>query len=95
VKCFREGLLDRGYRADGTLVPRGEPGDLITDSGAVAARAVAIARGEKVAAVDGAPVTITAESVCIHGDSEHALGHLQAVREALHAAAVTVLPFAP
>jgi UPF0271 protein len=32
VKFFREGLLDRGYRADGTLVPRGEPGDLITDS---------------------------------------------------------------
>lgn len=95
VKFFREGLLDRGYRADGTLVPRGEPGALITDSAMIASRAVAIARHEPVAAVDGAPVKIAAESVCLHADSERALAHLQAVREALRAAGVAVLPFAP
>lgn len=95
VMFCREALLDRGYRADGSLVPRGETGALITDSAAIAARAVAIARGERIASVDGAPVKVSAESVCIHGDSDRALAHLKAVREALQAAGVVVLPFAP
>lgn len=95
VAFFREGLLDRGYRADGTLVPRGQPGAMITDSAEVSARAVAIARGDPIATVDGPAVKVAADSICIHGDSDLALAHLRAVREALRAAGVSVLPFAP
>jgi UPF0271 protein len=95
VPFFREGFLDRGYRADGKLVPRGEEGALINDSTEASARAVAIARGESIAAVDGSRVTITADSLCIHGESAAALAHVKAAREALRSASVDVLPFAP
>jgi len=92
---FREGFLDRGYMPDGTLVPRGDPGALITDPRATSSRAVAIARGEPILAVDGSWITVAADSVCIHGDSATALEQLRTVRLALRAAGVNVLPFAP
>jgi 5-oxoprolinase (ATP-hydrolysing) subunit A len=54
-----EGFADRGYAADGTLIPRGQPGALLTDGDAAAQQAVAVAdRG------------IT--SICIHSDTPSA-----------------------
>ena len=51
-----EGFADRGYAADGTLIPRGHPGALLTDGDAAAQQAVSVAdRG------------IT--SICIHSDT--------------------------
>ncbi|WP_210652171.1 5-oxoprolinase subunit PxpA [Nocardioides sp. SYSU D00065] len=67
-----EGFPDRGYTADGGLVPRDQPGALVTDARAVAARAVELA-----GAVD---------SVCVHGDSPGAVAAARAVRRALEAA---------
>jgi len=53
--CF-EGFADRGYTAEGTLIPRGQPGALLTDGAAAAAQAIALAeRG------------IT--SICLHSDT--------------------------
>ena len=49
----REAFLDRGYRADGSLVPRGEPGALLDDPDVVAARAVRLVREGVVDAADG------------------------------------------
>lgn len=92
---FTEGFLDRGYNADGTLVPRGRPGDMIGDPSAAASRAVEIALGEPIVAIDGSSLTIRAHSLCIHGDSTHALQQLRAVRASLHEAGVKVAPFAP
>ncbi|MGH3309713.1 MAG: LamB/YcsF family protein, partial [Streptomyces sp.] len=40
-----EAFADRGYRPDGTLVPRTEPGAVLTDPEQVIARSLAIARG--------------------------------------------------
>jgi UPF0271 protein len=94
VPFFREGFLDRGYRANGKLVARGEEGALIIDPVETSARAVAIARRQPIAAVDGTPVTITADSLCVHGDTVAALAHVQSAREALRSAGVDVSPFA-
>ena len=51
-----EGFADRGYTADGTLVPRGEPGALVSDPAVVAERAVRMAADGVVVAVDGTTV---------------------------------------
>ena len=64
-----EGFPDRGYLPDGGLVPRGDPGALVTDVTEVAGNAVRLA-----ASVD---------SVCLHGDSPDAVEHARAVRRAL------------
>jgi UPF0271 protein len=69
---WHEGFPDRGYDADGRLLPRDRPGALVDDVDEVAANAVRLA-----AVVD---------SVCVHGDSPRAVAHATAVRRALEAA---------
>jgi UPF0271 protein len=66
---LREGFADRAVRPDGTLVPRSEPGALITDPVAAMARA-----RELVGQVD---------TICVHADSPGALEIARAVRTLL------------
>jgi len=86
----REAFLDRGYRPDGSLVPRGEPGALLDDPAIVAARAVRLARFGVVDAADGTDVTADAASLCLHGDSPAAVAMARAVRAALDAEGIGV-----
>ena len=85
-----EAFLDRGYLADGSLVAREEPGALLDDPAAVAARAVRLAREGVVEAVDGTLVHADAVSLCLHGDSPGAVAMARAVRAALDAASIEV-----
>lgn len=53
--CF-EGFADRGYTAEGTLIPRGQPGALLTDPDSAANQAIDLAnRG--------------IASICLHSDT--------------------------
>ncbi|GAA2002125.1 5-oxoprolinase subunit PxpA [Microbacterium ulmi] len=87
---LREAFLDRGYRPDGALVARGEPGALLADPDAVAARAIRLALEGTVEAVDGSLIEAHAVSLCLHGDSPAAVEMARAVRAALDAAGIGV-----
>jgi 5-oxoprolinase (ATP-hydrolysing) subunit A len=76
----REGFPDRGYTADGRLVPRTEPGALFDDPAQIAERAVAMAASGDV------------DSVCVHGDAPGAVAAAAAVRRALETAGFTLRP---
>lgn len=89
-----EAFADRGYRADGTLVPRGEEHAVVTDRKMLVARSLAIATGQPVPAADGSPVRITARSLCVHGDSPGAVETARALRAALEADGVEMAAFA-
>jgi len=73
VRYAREGFADRATRPDGTLVPRGEPGALVTDPAAAAGRAL------ELAAAGGF------DAICCHGDTPGAVAIARAVRDALDA----------
>jgi UPF0271 protein len=90
VRTIAEGFVDRGYRPDGSLIPRGEPGDLLTDPEQAAEQAVSIATRRLAAADDGTWVTVNADTLCLHGDTPGAPAIGQAVREALEKAGVRV-----
>lgn len=91
VAC--EVFADRGYRPDGTLVPRGTPGALIEDETQAIARVVRMAREGKVTACDGSQVELRADSVCVHGDGPKALAFVEKLREALPADGITLRAF--
>lgn len=93
-RAVAEAFADRGYRADGTLVPRSEPGALVTDADEVAARVVRLAQHGVMRAVDGSDVRVVAESVCVHSDTPGAAVLARRVRAGLWANGVTVAPFA-
>ena len=94
LRFVREAFVDRGYRSDGTLVPRTEPGALLSDEAEIAARAVRMVTDGTVTAVDGEEVTVRVDSLCVHGDTPGAVAMALAVRAALAAADIGVEPFA-
>jgi UPF0271 protein len=77
-----EGFADRRYRADGTLVPRREPGAVLTGTQEVVDQALRLAGTGEVA------------SLCVHGDTPGAVALARAVRDALRAAGIELAPFA-
>jgi UPF0271 protein len=94
LRPVREAFADRVYAADGTLLPRGEPGAVLTDESVVVDRCVRLATAGEVVAADGTVVRVDAESLCLHGDTPGAVRLARAVRSALTAAGVGLAPFA-
>lgn len=64
-----EVFADREYRADGSLVPRGEAGALINDAHVSAARIANLLRTGRLTTVSGDELRLRCDTVCIHGDS--------------------------
>lgn len=90
-----EVFADRAYTAEGTLVARTEPGAMLHDADVVAKRMLRLATEGVVEAVDGTVVPISADSICVHGDSPGAVAMAARVREVLAAEGVPFAPFAP
>lgn len=95
LRFVAEGFADRGYRADGTLVPRREEGAIVDDPAAVVDRSVRLASERRIRAVSGDDVTVEVASICVHGDTPGAVHLARAVRDALERSGVHVTPFAP
>ena len=69
LRAVAEAFADRAYNPDGTLTSRSQPGSVLEDPEAVAARVLQMTTGEAIRAIDGSNLKINAESVCVHGDS--------------------------
>lgn len=95
LTVVEEVFADRAYMPDGQLVSRRQPGAVIHDPETVAQRVLVMARDGVVQAIDGSTVKITAQSICVHGDSPNAVAMARAVRKALDEAGIEVAPFAP
>jgi len=70
VVVWQEGFLDRGYRDDGTLVPRGEAGAMLTDPRARRERLDRLRGGGSLFSVGGHPLAVHPRTLCVHGDSD-------------------------
>ncbi|WP_454877661.1 5-oxoprolinase subunit PxpA [Serratia inhibens] len=77
----QEVFADRGYQADGTLVPRGQPGALIEDDEQALTQTLDMVRHHRIRTLEGTWAAVQAETVCLHGDGEHALSFARTLRE--------------
>jgi len=89
-----EAFVDRGYRPDGTLVPRNEDGAVIHDVKRAVQRAIMLVKGQTITADDGSELRIYAQSLCVHGDNADAPSILRALNTRLKESGVTIAPFA-
>lgn len=85
VSLWTEAFADRGYGDDGRLLPRSEPGALLSAESA-AAQVRALLEGWLVTA-SGRRIAMQADTLCVHGDTPQAIRIAQAVRQALAASA--------
>jgi UPF0271 protein len=91
IRTVAEAFVDRAYTSDGLLLPRSEPGALLTDPDAAAARAVRMVLDGELTAVDGTTISITARALLVHSDTPGGLQIAQATRAALEAAGVPLV----
>ncbi|WP_435644042.1 LamB/YcsF family protein [Streptomyces sp. H49] len=89
-----EAFADRAYTDEGTLVPRGRDGAVVSDAEAVVERSVGLARSGVVTSHSGARIQVRARSLCLHGDTPGAVELARRVRTRLLAAGVRVEAFA-
>jgi UPF0271 protein len=94
LRTVAEAFADRGYTTAATLVPRTEPGALLHDPDAIAERVLRLARIGRIAAIDGTELAMSADSICVHGDTPGAVAIATAVRRALDSAGILLVPFA-
>ena len=93
LRVVAEGFADRGYSADGRLIPRGQAGAVLTDPATVAERGWRIATGTPIEADDGSPMVLAVDSLCVHGDTPGAVDVARELRTLLSARAVEVTAF--
>ena len=80
-----EAFADRAYQADGQLVPRRLAGAVHQQTERIFAQAQAIAGAQAFADIDGRPLRLHADSLCVHGDNPESLAVLRRLRALLDA----------
>lgn len=90
LQVVREAFADRAYTPDAALVSRRLPGAVLRDVEQIAQRCVAIATGHPITDIEGGALNVSAESICVHGDTPGAVEIAHAVKTALGNAGVTV-----
>jgi 5-oxoprolinase (ATP-hydrolysing) subunit A len=90
LTVLQEGFADRAYAADGELMARQRPGSVYNDPSTAAAQALGLVTQGTVESDAGTIVTLTVDTLCVHGDSPNAVAMARAVRDTLRANGITV-----
>jgi UPF0271 protein len=93
VPVYSEIFADRGYLSSGQLVPRDRDGAMIHDPKEAADRLLAFLETGKMPVIDGDPIELAAQSICVHGDGPTAVAMARYIQERLTGAGVTLTGF--
>lgn len=84
VAAWAEGFIDRGYRADGQLVPRDQDGALLTRLPKIVGRLREWRESGGWKSLEGPWVDVPAQTLCLHGDTPGAVSLARALRRAMN-----------
>ncbi|MCW5559598.1 MAG: LamB/YcsF family protein, partial [Verrucomicrobiae bacterium] len=73
LSVWEEAFLDRGYRPDGTLIPRGDPGALLGDPAAIRVRIRDVRSGRGLLTESGERFPMAPRTWCVHSDTPDSL----------------------
>ncbi len=90
---FSEIFADRGYLSSGQLVPRDQDGAMIHDAAEAAQRLITFLDTGRMPVIDGDPIKLAAQSICVHGDSPGAVDMAHEVRERLTSHGIQISSF--
>lgn len=93
IKYVEEAFADRAYTAEGTLVSRKQTGAVIHDVHEVAERVVKMVTHQCVTAIDGTTVPISAQTICVHGDTPGAVTMIKTIRAQLEEKGIQLKAF--
>ena len=90
IRAVEEVFADRTYQKDGSLTPRSQANSMITDDGLAIAQVLKMVQEKKVTSVDGDDIPLQADTICVHGDGEHAILFAKKIKEKLEEANILV-----
>ncbi len=90
IRVVFEAFPDRSYTPEGRLTPRSQPGAVIHDPGEAARRALQMARDGSVTTSDGTVISLSAQTLCVHGDNPQALSLVKTIHDTLTRAGIEV-----
>ena len=90
IRAIEEVFADRTYQKDGTLTPRSQANSMITDDEKAIAQVLKMVQEKRVTSVDGGEIPLQADTICVHGDGEHALNFAKKIKEKLEEANILV-----
>ncbi|WPJ96374.1 5-oxoprolinase subunit PxpA [Coraliomargarita algicola] len=79
LSVVHEAFADRDYLPDGSLVPRVEQGAVLSQSEALE-RLASWQKNGKIPTRGGVPISLAADTLCVHGDSPDALELIRNIR---------------
>jgi UPF0271 protein len=85
-----EAFADRRYQPDGSLLPRSQPGAVLTDPEEIARQVRSLITNGEVVANDGSHLSIAFETLCLHGDTPGSAVLATRIRKELSALWVNV-----
>lgn len=88
VELLLEAFADRAYDEEGYIVSRKTPGAVYHNSDVILRQVLAISRGESIQTINGKPLRLEANTICVHGDNPESVAAVRAIREALEERAV-------
>ncbi len=95
LKGANEAFADRAYTTEGWLVARSETDSVITDPSQALVRLKRLLRDDEIISIEGTPIEVKAQSICIHGDTPGAVVMARRLKAAIDADRVRIAPFAP
>lgn len=92
IVFIAEAFIDRRYTDKGRLVPRSEAGAVIADEDDRIHQGLCLVKGTALTTQDGTPLTVEAQSLCLHSDSDGALETAKKMRLALEKSGIVIGP---
>lgn len=93
LRVAHEIFADRAYAEDGRLLARNLPGAIIDDPAKAVARVRSMLAAGALQTITGNEIPTPIDSICVHGDSPHAVETARALRAALLADGVALRAF--
>lgn len=83
LRFYREVFSDRTYTNEGRLTPRQQPHALIETAEQCLAQVLQVICHETIRSTDGQIIPMKADTICIHGDGEHAVEFAELIKKSL------------
>ncbi|MDO6425911.1 5-oxoprolinase subunit PxpA [Thalassotalea sp. 1_MG-2023] len=84
INLITEAFADRNYQDNGLLVPRTHTNATIHDTNQIQQNIAQFLKTGKLLSVSGQTLPLTVDSLCIHGDNQHAVTLVKQLRQLLN-----------
>jgi len=90
IRTASEVFADRTYQDDGSLTPRTQSNALITDEQQSIDQVLLMVKQQQVVSVNKKSISLTAETLCLHGDGAHAVDFAKTISAKLKSDGITI-----